>query len=228
MLELKGEKVIKGRKLCMDTMVTEADSHYPTDTALLADGISVITRTVTKLRKVGAEIGNGFVNHTRKVKRICLGVTKLLQKRISKDNAGLVKSKRLLLEIAKSVIASGREVKTQIEGLGEKQSPIISRLAEQLNGWIAVTERIMEQAEEVFKGHVSLPHRVVSIFNTGTLPIRRGKARADTGFGRKVLIGETGHGIITTNKVLKENPADATLLNSGVRGHRRLFRKRPK
>ena len=43
-----------------------------------------------------------------------------------------------------------------------------------------------------------------------------------------MLIGETDHGIITTHKVLEENPTDATLLKTGVRGHRRLFRKRLK
>ncbi len=70
--------------------------------------------------------------------------------------------------------------------------------------------------------------RVVSIFDTGARPIRRGKARADTEFGRKVLIGETDHGIITTHAVFEENPADTTLLKTGVKGHRRLFRKRLK
>ena len=99
-LKLKEEKVIRGRKLRMDTMVTEANIHYPTDTGLLADGIRVITRTVAKLRKVGAEIGRGFVNHTRKVKRTCLGISKLLKERISKDNAGLVKAKVKLIKIA--------------------------------------------------------------------------------------------------------------------------------
>ncbi|RLC61203.1 MAG: ISNCY family transposase [Chloroflexi bacterium] len=227
-LKLKEEKVIKGKKLRMDTMVTEANIHYPSDTGLLADGIRVITRTVVKLRKVGAKIGNGFVNHTRKVKKTCLSVSKLLKKRISKDDAGLVKAKRQIIEIAKMVIASGREVETQVEELGEEQSPIISRLAEQLNGWIEGTERIVEQTEAVLNRHLSLPQRVVSIFDTGARPIKRGKVRGDTEFGRKVLIGETDHGIITTHKVLKGNPADATLLKTGVRGHRQLFRKRLK
>lgn len=91
----------------MNTMVTEANIHYPTDTGLFADGIRVITRTVAKLRKVGAEIGCGFVNHIWKVKRTCLGISKLLKKRISKDNAGLVRAKRQLIKIAEEVIASG-------------------------------------------------------------------------------------------------------------------------
>ena len=59
-------------------------------------------------------------------------------------------------------------------------------------------------------------------------PIKRGKSQAETEFGRKVLIGETDHGIISTYDVLDENPADVTVLKVGVKGHRRLFRKRLK
>ena len=111
-LKLKEEKVIRGKRLRMDTMVTEANVHYSTDTCLVADGIRVITGMVVKLKKVGAEIGSGFVNHTRKVRKTCLGMFKLLKRRISKDDAGLVKAKRQIIEIAKRAIASGREVKT--------------------------------------------------------------------------------------------------------------------
>jgi IS5 family transposase len=91
-----------------------------------------------------------------------------------------------------------------------------------------VSEKIVGQVEQVVRGRLRIPRRLVSIFDTGARPIRRGKARVDTEFGRKVLIGETDHGIITTYKVLEENPADATLLTVAVRGHRRLFRRRLK
>ena len=226
-LKLKEAKVIKGRKLRMDTMVTEANIHYPTDTGLLADGVRVVTRTVSKLRKAGAGIGKGFVNQTRKVKRICLGVSKLFRGRDDKSRAGLAQAQEQLIKIAKRVIAGGRSVKRQVEVLKEKPS-WVGRLGDQLEGWLEVSEKIVEQAEQVVRGRVRIPRRVVSIFDTGARPIRRGKARTDTEFGRKILIGETDHGIITTHKVLEENPADARLLIPAVRGHRRLFRQRLK
>jgi IS5 family transposase len=226
-LKLKEEKLIRGRKFRTDTMVTEANIHYPTDTGLLADGIKVITRTVAKLRKVKAGIGSGFVNHTRKVKKVCLGLSKLLKARMSKDNARLVEAEEQLNEIAKKVIAGGWRVKAQLDALKNKPSRV-GRLGQQLGGWLEVTEKIVGQTEQVLKGRLSLPHRLVSIFDTGARPIKRGKARVDTEFGRKVLIGETDHGIITVHKVFEENPADAALLKTAVRGHRRLFRKRLK
>jgi IS5 family transposase len=226
-LKLKEEKVIRGKKFRVDTMVTEANIHHPTDTGLLADTVRVITRTVSKLRKAGADIGKGFVNHTRKVKRICIGVCKLFRGKGSRSRAGLAKAQKQLIKIAKRVIAGGRSVERQVEMLKEKPS-WVGRLGDQLEGWLEVSEKIVEQAEQVVRGRLRIPRRVVSIFDTGARPIRRGKARTDTEFGRKVLIGETDHGIITTHKVLEENPADSRLLIPAVREHRRLFRKRLK
>lgn len=42
----RDQKVIRGRKLRIDTTAVEADIHYPTDASLLSDGVKVITRTV--------------------------------------------------------------------------------------------------------------------------------------------------------------------------------------
>jgi len=224
-LKLKEKKVIRGRKLRMDTTVTEANIHYPTDTSLLADGVRVITRTVVKLKKLGAEVGSGFVNHTRKVKKTCLGLSKVLKERISKDNPRLVKANEELIKLAEEVIAKGQEVKTRLDALKEKPSQI-KRLGEQLGGWLEATGRIVQQTKAVLGGQLHLQQRLVSLFDLYARPIRRGKVRVDTEFGRKVLIGETDHGIITTYAVLKENPSDTDLLKSGVKGHRRLFRKR--
>jgi IS5 family transposase len=121
-LKLKEEKVIRGKKLRVDTMVTEANIHYPTDTGLLADGVRVISRTVSKLKKAGADIGKGFVDHTRKVKRICLGVSKLFRRGGSKSRAGLANVQKELIKITKRVIAGGWSVKRQVEVLKEKPS----------------------------------------------------------------------------------------------------------
>jgi transposase, IS5 family len=139
----------------------------------------------------------------------------------------LKKAQSKLVEITEEVIADGRAVQAELELLEEKP-PLVTRLSGQLNEWIEAVEKVVCQTQEVIKGNRRLPRRVVSLFDVGARPIKRGKSRADTEFGRKVLLGETDHGIITTYDVLEENPADTTLLKPAVRGHRRLFRKRLK
>jgi len=56
------EKIIRGRKLRVDTTVVPSDIHYPTDASLLSDGIRIITRTVKQLKKAGAAIRTEFHN----------------------------------------------------------------------------------------------------------------------------------------------------------------------
>jgi len=226
-LKLKEGKVIRGRKLRIDTTVVESDIHHPTDTGLLNDGIKVITRVVGKLKKAVPGIGRRFVKHTRKAKKVYLGLMKALKGRTGQDDTTLKKARGKLVKITEEVIADGRAVQAESELLQEKP-PLVDGLTQQLREWIEAAEKVVRQTQEVIKGNRHLPRRLVSLFDTGARPIKRGKSRTDTEFGRKVLLGETDHGIITTYDVLEENPADTTLLKDAVRGHRRLFRKRLK
>jgi len=226
-LKLKEGKVIRGRKLRIDTTVVESDIHHPTDTGLLHDGIRVITRVVSKLKKVVTGIGSRFVKHTRKAKKVYLGLMKVMKERTGKDKTALKNVQDQLVKITEEVIADGRVVQSELELLREKP-PLVNRLKKQLGEWIEAAEKVVQQTQEVIKGKRHLPQRLVSLFDTGARPIKRGKLRTDTEFGRKVLLGETDHGIISTYQVLQDNPSDTALLKPVVRGHRRLFRKRLK
>ena len=226
-LKLKEGKVIRGKKLRIDTTVVESDIHHPTDTGLLNDGIRVITRVVSKLKKAVPGIGSRFVKHTQKAKKVYLGLMKVIKGRTGEDKVALRNAQKELVKITEEVIAGGREVEAELEMLLETP-PLANRLRGQLDKWIETAEKVVRQTQEVIKGNRHLPRRLVSLFDVGARPIKRGKARTDTEFGRKVLLGETDHGIITTYDVLKENPSDTALLKNAVRGHRRLFRKRLK
>jgi len=226
-LKLKEGKVVRGKKLRIDTTVVESDIHHPTDTGLLNDGVRVISRVVSKLKKAIPGIGSRFVKHTRKAKKVYLGLMKVIKGRTGKDKAALKDAQEKLVKITEEAIAGGRGVQSELEQLEEK-TPLVNRLRGQLSEWIEAAEKVVRQTQEIIKGNRRLPRRLVSLFDVDARPIKRGKARADTEFGRKVLLGETDHGIITTYDVLEENPADTTLLKPVVRGHRRLFRKRLK
>jgi len=187
----------------------------------------VITRVVTRLKKLIPGIGSRFVKHTRKAKKVYLGLMKVMKGRIGKDDAILKKVRDKLLKITEEVIAGGRTVQAELHLIQEKP-PLVKRLRGQLGEWIELAEKVVRQTQEVIKGDRHLPRRLVSLFDVAARPIKRGKSPADTEFGRKVLLGETDHGIISTYDVLQENPSDTTLLKPGVKGHKRLFRKRLK
>ncbi len=224
-LKLKKEKVIRGKKLRLDTTVTEANIHYPTDTSLLADGIKVVGRAVARLKKLGVKVGHKFVNHTRKAKKICFSLAKVLRQRVNRNDPRVLKAQEELVELAEDILIRGNKIQKQLVKQNDKSSQT-ETLVRQLNRGLEATGTIVKQTRDVLAGNLHIPDRVVSIFDVGARPIRKGKVHIDTEFGRKVLIGETDHGIITTYHVVKGNLADTALLKSGVRGHRRLFRKR--
>jgi len=226
-LKLKESKVVRGKKLRIDTTVVESDIHYPTDTGLLNDGIKVVTHAVARLEKLVPKIGKGFVNHTRKAKKLYLRLMKVMKGRTGKDTEAVKRTQQELAKISESVIGSGKAVQKELRPYRRK-APLINSLAGRLDKWIEAVEQIIGQTKEVIKGNRHLPGRLVSLFDTGARPVRKGKSHKDTEFGRKILIGETDHGIISTYEVLEGNPSDVTLLQKGVKGHRRLFRKRLK
>ena len=151
-LKLKGGKVVRGRKLRIDTTVVESDIHHPTDTGLLTDGIRVITRVVSKLKKVVPGIGSRFVKHTRKAKKVYLGLMKVMKGRTGKDDSVLKRARDNLVKITGEVIADGREVQAELELLQEK-SPLLNGLKGQLGEWIEASERVVRQTQEVIKGN---------------------------------------------------------------------------
>jgi len=125
----------------------------------------------------------------------------------------LKKARGKLVKIAGEVIADGRAVQAESELLWEKP-PLVNRLRGQLGEWIGAAEKVVQQTQEVIKGNRRLPQRLVSLFDTGARPIKRSKSRADTEFGREVLLGKTDHGIITVYDVFEENPADTAPCSS--------------
>jgi len=59
------KKLVKGRKLQIDTTVVETNIHHPTGTSLLADCVRVITRQVKKIKKQMVAPAPEFHDRTR-------------------------------------------------------------------------------------------------------------------------------------------------------------------
>lgn len=76
------EKIIRSRKLRVDTTVVESNIHYPTDAHLLADAIKTIAHKAKKIRNAVAGAGPTVVDRSRFAKKRILGIGKLLKRRI--------------------------------------------------------------------------------------------------------------------------------------------------
>src|SRR5262249_5697817 len=69
--------------------------------------------------------------------------------------------------------------------------------------------------------------KLVSLFETATEIIRKGKSAKPTEFGRLIKIQEAENQIITDYEVCEKRPADASLLISSLEAHRQKLRRIP-
>jgi IS5 family transposase len=61
------KRIVRGRRLRVDTTVVETDIHYPTDSSLLGDGVRVLTRTMQRMTKIAGRAGTKLRDRTRAV-----------------------------------------------------------------------------------------------------------------------------------------------------------------
>jgi IS5 family transposase len=61
-------KIVRGRRLRVDTTVVETDIHYPTDSTLLGDGVRVLTRAMKKIAQLAGRVGTKLRDRARSVR----------------------------------------------------------------------------------------------------------------------------------------------------------------
>jgi len=97
-----------------------------------------------------------------------------------------------------------------------------------LQRMIPLVQQVMRQTKaRVFRNDIHLSDKIVSLFETATQIIRKGKASKPTEFGRLVKIQEAENQIITDYEVCDQRPADNTLLVKSIEAHRRKLGRVP-
>ena len=216
-------KLLRSRKLRIDTTVVQAPIDYPTDIGLLADSARVVTRTVRQLQAAGAAVRTAFRSRARSIKRSLATVGRSLRLRTEEAKTAVVTQTARVLRLtrqisrqAQRVLHNSRHLGRQIEG---RMAALVHRARGRLRRQLALTTRVMAQARTRIRGETTIPDRLVSIFDPEARPIRRGKLSAKTEFGYKALLAETEDRVITHYELHVGNPEDGGLLAAGVAGH---------
>jgi len=223
--ELVERKLLRARKLRVDTTVVEANIHYPTDVDLLADGVRVITRTIRQLGHVGVEAVGKFRDVTRSVGHRLVRLAKGLKRGEDQKQATRAEMTAEVLQITQKMVKRAEAVREQVARViaeqGEKVRPMVKRRLEQLATWLERTKRVIEQTQEVLGGNVHVKNRLVSLFDPDARPIKKGrlKVAGGTEFGYKVSVADEERGFVTDYEVTTGNPEDSTLLMPAVKRH---------
>lgn len=228
----RDQKLIRGRKLRVDTTVIESDIHHPTDAGLLHDSVKAITRTVEKIKQSGAAQRTEFNKRTRSIKKRVLNIAKVTRRRTGEAINEIDKITTEIITTAESVVEQGltvlKNAAHKIWRDGEKSSGSTRHLVETLKDKVDISQRIIEQSKQVVSGNRVIADRIVSIHDIDARPIRKGKPKTPTEFGYKVAIQETEDNIITGYEVYRGNPSDESLLAESIEKHQKLFGKAPR
>ena len=220
-------KVVRGWKLRVDTTVVETNVHYPTDSSLLSDGVRVLTRTLKKLKE---DVGGGAVEirdrsraMARRVFELAQRSRKLVQE---KARARLQQLYGEVLDITRAVV---REAEAAVKTVEARVSRVGAALVHEIRQTVDIVGRVIQQTRaRVFKGDTHYPGKVLSIFETHTEAIRKGKAVKPTEFGKLVKIQEAEGQFITDYEVCPTRVADQDLWVPSLEKHRQLFARPPR
>ena len=221
--------ITRGRKLRVDSTVIETDIHYPTDSRLLCDSVGVLGRLLSRARDVcrprSESAKQVFRNSSRSAKRLTYRISHRLRSRNGQKKPETLAEPlyRQLVKVTRTTVEHAHHVAPQLRRLGTPQAVA---LAESLHHYTELVTHVIDQTVRRVFNHESVPadEKIVSLFETHTAIIRRGKpAPHETEFGRKVWFSEVDGGIISEYRLLKGNPPDEQHFQSSLKLHRKLF-----
>lgn len=223
--------VTKGRRLRIDTTVVEAPIHYPTDSALCADAVRVLSREVGKIEEAGAKLPFVRTDVRRSIARRLLEIGYALRKRGDEAKASLVKPYRRLLRVTARITRQAQRARRAalraMKKARGKRRAALERAVLKLDVFIPRAAQVIRQTRaRIIRGVPNSEGKILSIFETGARILRRGKLHKPTEFGSLVRVQEAEGGVVTDVGIV-DGHHDSQLLVPAVERHIEVFGKAP-
>lgn len=222
-------KIAAGRKMRVDTTVVETNIHHPTDSSLLGDGVRVLTRVMKKATAVAGQAGTQLRDRSRSAKLKVLAIARASRNKTEKGREKMKNAYVQLLDITSRVVGQAKKFSGEIAG-GVKRGnlSVLHTAQKQLDEMIPRVQQVLRQTRErVLRGNTQADGKLLSVFETHTEVIRKGKAHKPNEFGKLVVIQEAENQIITDFQVCEHRPADSTLLEGCLEQHVQVFGRAP-
>jgi IS5 family transposase len=227
----RSERIISGRRLRTDTTVVETNVHHPTDSTLLGDGIRVLQRS---LKRIAAAVTPGaikVVDHARSAQRRMLEIHTAARSLSDASRQKMKDSYGKLVDIARAVVNQAERVSARLSAGAIGTVDSVQRLMAEwacLDHFVPLAKTVIAQTRaRVFDGNVRFEGKLLSLFETHTVAIRKGKAHKPTEFGRLVRIDEVENGVVSHYDVADGNPADVAAFMPAVSQHTKIFGRAP-
>ena len=226
-------RVVQGRKMRVDTTVVETNIHYPTDSSLLGDGDRVLTRLMKKVTAIAGAVGTKLRNRMRSVQRRVAEIARASRAKGDQGKQKIQPLYRKLLEITGRVMGQAKRFSSAIASGVKRSSDVLKQatregLKREMDDMRQILKKVAHQAKaRVFGGDTHVEGKIVSVFETSTEVIRKGKASKPTEFGKMVKIQEAENQIVIDFEVYDQKPSDSDLLIPSIAIHQTRIGRTP-
>jgi IS5 family transposase len=114
--------VVEGRRMRLDTTVTEVNIHYPTDSSLLGDGTRVLTRIMKQIRDLVGEQGTRLRDRLRTIGYRVMEIARLSRSKGQEQKEKMREKYRELVRLT-------RQVRNQAQRFSEEIHSGVKRAA---------------------------------------------------------------------------------------------------
>ena len=179
--KLAADKLLRARKLRVDTTVVEADIDYPTDADLLEQAVRKLGGLVRRIKGRGAASRTRFRDRGRAAGRRMKQLARTLRRR---TGVAMAEVDRLTGEVAgiarqhPGAGAGGGAQRPPGAGAADPAMGGLGRLVGELDETITATQRLLAQTDQRLAGNRVIPDRLVSLARPGRPPDPQGQAPA--------------------------------------------------
>ena len=221
-------RVIRGRKLRVDTTVVETNIHYPTDSSLLGDGTRVLTRIVKRIEAKAGGLQRKVRDRMRSVRKRVLAIALASRQKGAEGEERRRGEYRKLLSLTRKILNEAERVGQEVAGLPQRRRAALKPLRETLEEMAGRVRQVVRQTKaRIVQGVTDFGEKLVSVFEPHTEIIRKGKASKPTEFGKLVQVQEAENQIITHYEVFAQRPSDSELVVGAVAEQQRKLGRTP-
>jgi IS5 family transposase len=207
-------KVLRSRRLRVDTTVVEADIRSPTDSGLCAHAVSRLTRLAKRIKAAGLAPQARLRDRRRSVgKRVrAISAARVRGRQalatIDRLTAEIAKRAKQTLDEAQRLAASARR--------DARRKHASVALVERLERELEAAKQVLAQTDLRLAGQRTIPDRRVSLVDPDARPIRMGSPRRPTEFGYKARVADTADGFVIADIPERGGPVDGSLLDGAI------------
>lgn len=177
----RAQRVVKGRKMRVDTTLVESNIHYPTDSTSLGDGVRVLIRTMKKVTKLTGGVGTNLRDRSRSVAQRVREIARAARSKAPPNQETIKQAYDKLLKATGHVVGQVKRFARDITSGVKRCTDVVEQVASEGQRQIhsemvpRVLQVMCQTTECIFDGDSRSEGKIVSVFEPSAEVIRKAR-----------------------------------------------------